>query len=115
MSRRIDICSLGTRRDLVDQVEAVMQVLELGHTVGCRRHCAGGRQEDELPRKCCNTARHTRAASKARGGAQAASKARGGTHALLERKLQMLGAAHASATTQKAEALAATWQQCSIA
>eukprot|EP00971_Amphidinium_carterae_P172718 3423999-Amphidinium_carterae.1 len=105
----------GAWCDLMDQIDVHGQVRDLIRVVCCKAHGAGGRQEDELPRKCCNAARHARAASKARSDTQAAGKARGGTHALLEGKLLLLGAAHAAVATQKAAALVVTWQQGSIA
>eukprot|EP00971_Amphidinium_carterae_P172713 3423998-Amphidinium_carterae.1 len=115
MSSCIDLLVHGAWLDLVCQVEVRGQVLELTRVVCCEAHAASGRQEDELPRKCCNAARHAQAASKARSDAQAASNARGGTHALLERKLLLLGAAHAAAATQEAAAMVVTSQQRSIA
>eukprot|EP00971_Amphidinium_carterae_P292203 5800589-Amphidinium_carterae.1 len=101
--------------DLVDHVAVDEQKRELDLFVGCEARCAGGRQVDELPRKCCNAAKHARAASKARRDTQAASKAKDGTHALLERKLLLLGAAHAAAATQTAAAWLEAWQHNSIA
>eukprot|EP00971_Amphidinium_carterae_P267445 5304895-Amphidinium_carterae.1 len=74
MSNCIDLRMHGGWHDLVDQVEVHGHVRELTHVVCCKALSAGGRQDDELPRKCCNAAGHARAASKARSDTQAASK-----------------------------------------